>query len=74
MRRFGILRIIYFFDVCLTKFKNDQILLNKISHRFLLTAKLFPGRNIIITAVKQVLVQNSVKESTICLIKNVTIV
>ncbi len=23
------------FDVCLTKFKNNQILLNKISHRFL---------------------------------------
>jgi hypothetical protein len=29
-----------FFDVCLTKFKNNQILLNKISHRFLLTTKL----------------------------------
>jgi hypothetical protein len=27
-----------FFDVCLTKFKN-----NKISHRFLLTTKLFTG-------------------------------
>ncbi len=26
-----------FFDVCLTKFKNNQILLNKISHIFLLT-------------------------------------
>jgi hypothetical protein len=32
------------FDVCLTKFKkNNQILLNKISHRFLLTTKLFTG-------------------------------
>jgi hypothetical protein len=32
-----------FFDVCLTKFKNHQILLNKISHRFQLIAKLFTG-------------------------------
>jgi hypothetical protein len=32
-----------FFDVHLTKFKHDQILLNKISHRFLLTTKLFTG-------------------------------
>jgi len=32
-----------FFDACLTKFKNNQILLNKISHRFLLTTKLFTG-------------------------------
>jgi hypothetical protein len=29
------------FDACLTKFENDQILLNKISHRFLVTTKLF---------------------------------
>jgi len=29
-----------FFDVCLTKFKSNHILLNKISHRFLLTTKL----------------------------------
>jgi hypothetical protein len=35
------LELIYFFGICLTKFKNNQILLNKISHRFLLTAKLF---------------------------------
>jgi hypothetical protein len=27
------------FDVCLTKFKNNQILINKISHRFILTTK-----------------------------------
>jgi len=27
----------------LTKFKNNQILLNKIGHRFLLTTKLFTG-------------------------------
>jgi hypothetical protein len=32
-----------FFDVCWTKFKNNQILLNKISHRFLVTTKLFSG-------------------------------
>jgi hypothetical protein len=32
-----------FFDACLTKFKNSQILPNKISHRFLLTTKLFIG-------------------------------
>jgi hypothetical protein len=32
-----------FFDVCLTKFENNQILLNKISHVFLLTTKLFTG-------------------------------
>ena len=32
-----------FFEVYLTKFKNNQILLNKISHRFLLTTKLFTG-------------------------------
>jgi hypothetical protein len=30
-------------EVCLTKFKNNQISLNKISHRFLLTTKLFTG-------------------------------
>ncbi len=32
-----------FFDVCLTKLKNYQILLNKISHGFLVTTKLFSG-------------------------------
>jgi hypothetical protein len=31
------------FDICLTKFENYQILLNKISHRFLVTTKLFSG-------------------------------
>jgi hypothetical protein len=31
------------FDECLTKFKHKQILRNKISHRFLLTSKLFTG-------------------------------
>jgi len=35
-----------FFDVCLTKFKNNQILLNKISHRFLRTTKLLLGERI----------------------------
>jgi hypothetical protein len=32
-----------FFDVCVTKFKNNQVLPNNISHRFLLTTKLFTG-------------------------------
>jgi hypothetical protein len=31
------------FDVCLTKFKNNLIVLNKISHSFLLTTNLFTG-------------------------------
>ena len=31
------------FDVCLTKFKSNQILLNEISHRFLVKTKLFSG-------------------------------
>jgi hypothetical protein len=35
--RFGILRILAIFDVCTTKFKNNQILLDKICHRFILT-------------------------------------
>ncbi len=38
--RFGIFRIFY---VRLTKFKNNQILLNKISRRILLTTKVFTG-------------------------------
>jgi len=32
-----------FFDVCLTKFENYPILLNKISHRFLAEIRLFSG-------------------------------
>jgi hypothetical protein len=32
-----------FFDVCLTKFKDDQILQNKNSHRFLLTTNKITG-------------------------------
>jgi hypothetical protein len=32
-----------FFDACLTKFENYQILRNKISHRFLVTTKLCSG-------------------------------
>ncbi len=32
-----------FFGVCLTTFENYQILLNKISHRFPMTTKLFTG-------------------------------
>ncbi len=34
------LKFLIFFDMYLTKFKNNQILPNKISHRFLLTTKL----------------------------------
>ncbi len=37
-------------DVCLTKFENYQILLNKISHRFLLITKLFSERKSLIIA------------------------
>jgi hypothetical protein len=37
-----------FFDACLTKFRNNQNLLNKISHKFLLTTKLFIGRKSLI--------------------------
>jgi hypothetical protein len=40
-RRFGFLRFFEFFVACLAKFKNNQILLNKISRIFLLTTKLF---------------------------------
>jgi hypothetical protein len=32
-----------FLYICLTKFENYQILLNKISHRYLATTKLFGG-------------------------------
>jgi hypothetical protein len=32
-----------FFDVCLTKFDYYKIFLNKISHRFVVTTKLFSG-------------------------------
>ena len=37
------LEFMNFFDICLTKFKNYQIILNIISHRFLVTIKLFSG-------------------------------
>ena len=40
---FGILKNRNFLNVCFTKFENYQILLNKISHRFLVTTKLFSG-------------------------------
>jgi hypothetical protein len=36
-----------YFDVCLTKFKKNQILLNKVIHRILLTTKLFTGWKIL---------------------------
>ncbi len=44
--RFGILW--NYLDECLTKFKDNQILLNKISHRFLLTTELLTGRKSLI--------------------------
>ncbi len=37
-------------EACLTKFKNSKILLNKISHSFLLTTKQFTSQNIPITS------------------------
>ncbi len=40
-------------DVHLTKFKNNQILLNKISHKFLVTTKLFTRKNIHIKILKK---------------------
>jgi hypothetical protein len=36
-----------FFDVRLTKFRNNRILFNKISHRFLMTIELFIGWKIL---------------------------
>jgi hypothetical protein len=40
--KFGVLRVLKIFNVCLTEFiTNIQFLHNKISHRFLLTTKLF---------------------------------
>ncbi len=47
----------------MTKFKNNQILLNKISHRFLLTAKLFTGWKILITSFK------NMKQAQGCIIR-----
>jgi hypothetical protein len=44
--RFGIIRNLRIFDACLTGLKNNKILLNNISHRFLITDKLFIGRKI----------------------------
>jgi hypothetical protein len=43
-QRFEILRISEIIDVFLTKFENYKILRNKISHRFLVTTKLFDER------------------------------
>jgi hypothetical protein len=43
VRRSLILKIYKFFDVVLAKFKNNQILLYKISHQFQVTTKLFTG-------------------------------
>ncbi len=40
MRRFGILRILEFFDACSTKFKYNQIIFNKIYRGFQMTTKL----------------------------------
>jgi hypothetical protein len=37
------LEFLKIFDVCLTNFKSNQILLNTISHRFLVTTKLLSG-------------------------------
>jgi hypothetical protein len=40
---FGIFRILDILYVCLTEFKNNQILIDKISHGVLVTTKLFSG-------------------------------
>jgi hypothetical protein len=40
---FRILRIFEFFDLCLSEFEKNQILLSKIIHRSLLTIKIFAG-------------------------------
>jgi len=40
----GILRILEFFYMCLTKFENYQVLLNKIIRRSFVITKLFSGR------------------------------
>ncbi len=37
------LEFLKFFDVCLTKFKNNPIFINKITHSILLPTKLFIG-------------------------------
>ncbi len=42
------LELLKFYDVCLTNFKNNQILLNKISLKFLATIKLFTMWEILI--------------------------
>jgi hypothetical protein len=47
-QRYKIFRVLKFYDVCLTNFKNNQILLNKFSHRFLATTMLFTVREILI--------------------------
>jgi hypothetical protein len=48
------------FDVCLTKFKNNQISLNKISHRVIETTNLFSEQNIPISSItnKQIKILN----------------
>jgi hypothetical protein len=48
MQRFEILRILEFFDVCLTKLNNNKILHNKINHTFPQAIKLFVGRKSLI--------------------------
>jgi hypothetical protein len=48
MRTFGILRILEFFYADLDRFENNQILLNRISQRFLATAKQLTKSNILI--------------------------
>jgi hypothetical protein len=48
---FGILRILDLFYVYLTNFKNNQILHNKISLRFLMKTKLYTGWQILICEV-----------------------
>jgi hypothetical protein len=48
---FKSLEFFNFLNTCLTKSRNNQILLNKIGHRFLLTTKLFTGQKVLINLI-----------------------
>jgi hypothetical protein len=45
-RRFKIVQLIFKKIICVTEYKNNLILLNKISHWFLVTTKLYTRWNI----------------------------
>ncbi len=62
-----------FFDVCQTKFNNNIILLNKISHRCLLTTTLFTERKSLINHEIKILVSLSWPEATALWVEHLTI-